>query len=254
VSLREHLVTARIAGDVATPRDNNLRAMRRLADGDERSWFGLAPKPVTFDDVLAVMAERCGVDPDATRTTGGDTIDPDRTLDRLVAAGEVLARAARDRTDVFLATGHPAGLLAIHLRIAEALRRSGCRIVTPDAGAQVGYRDFERELRYLDGVAVLSHHAELNHTHAAEPMRFLLDRGLRPGLVVADHGWAGAAGEAGIETVAFADCNDPALFMGEADGRIAVCVPLDDNVLPHLYDPLSGLLVRAVERQRPNGG
>jgi hypothetical protein len=254
VSLREHLVAARIAGDVATPRDNNLRAMQRLADGDERSWFGLAPKPVTFDEVLAVMAERCGVDPDPTRTTGGDTIDPDRTIDRLTAMGERLARAARDRTDVFLATGHPAGLLAIHLRVAEALRRSGCALLTPQPGAAMGYRDFERELRYLAGVAVLSHRAELNHTHAAEPMRHLLDGGLRPGLVIADHGWAGAAGEAGIETVAFADSNDPALFLGEADGRIAVCVPLDDNVLPHLYDPLSDLLVRAVERARPNGG
>ena len=51
-----------------------------------------------------------------------------------------------------------------------------------------------------------------------------------PDLVVADHGFAGAAGAAGIVSVGFADCNDPALFVGEAEGDVAVCVPLDDNV------------------------
>lgn len=241
--MRDHLVASRIAGDVATPRDNNLRAMRRLAAGDERSWFGLAPRPVTFEEVLAVMAERAGVSPDPAHETGGDTIDPARTLDRLDAMAERLARAARDKEDVFVATGHPAGLLAIHLPVAQALRHAGCRILAPDAGADVSYDDRKRQLRYLGGVAVLSWHGELNHTHSAVPMRHLLAHGLAPGLAIADHGWAGAAGEAGIDTVAFADSNDPALFLGEADGRIGVCVPLDDNVLPHLYQPLADLLV-----------
>ena len=40
-----------------------------------------------------------------------------------------------------------------------------------------------------------------------------------PDLVVADHGWAGAAGEAGIDAIGYADCNDPALFVGEAEAR-----------------------------------
>jgi hypothetical protein len=249
--VREHLVASRIAGDVATPRDNNLRAMRRLAAGDERSWFGLAPVPVTFEQVLAVMAERAGVSPDTAHESGGDTIDPARTLERLDAMAERLARAARDREDVFLATGHPAGLLAIHLPVAQALRAAGCRVLTPDAGADVSYEDKQRELRYLGGVAVVSWRGELNHAHSAVPMRRLLDGGMRPGLVCADHGWAGAAGQAGIDTVAFADSNDPALFLGEADGRIGVCVPLDDNVLPHLYQPLADRLVEQIE---PFGG
>ncbi len=36
-----------------------------------------------------------------------------------------------------------------------------------------------------------------------------------------------------------ADCNDPALFVAEEEGKPVVTVPLDDNVPPHLYDPLS---------------
>ena len=61
--------------------------------------------------------------------------------------------------------------------------------------------------------------------------------------MVADHGWAGAAGQAGIDTVGFADCNDPALFVGEAEGRVLSCVPLDDNVEPRLYAPLTAYLL-----------
>lgn len=49
----------------------------------------------------------------------------------------------------------------------------------------------------------------------------------------------GAAGNAGIDAVGFADVNDPGLFAGEAEGKIAVAVPLDDNVLSALYAPLA---------------
>ena len=62
-----------------------------------------------------------------------------------------------------------------------------------------------------------------------------------PDLVVADHGWAGAAGQAGITTVGFADCNDPALFVGEAEGKVAVVVPLDDNVAAAPVRPDDGV-------------
>ena len=66
-----------------------------------------------------------------------------------------------------------------------------------------------------------------------------------PDLVVADHGWAGAAGQAGVTAVGFADSNDPALFVGEEEGKVAVAVPLDDNVAPHLYAPMTAYLLSA---------
>lgn len=246
----DHLVASRIAGDVATPRASNVRNLRRLVGGDPDVWFGLSSVPMTYEDALALLVQRVGVVADIDHVEGADTIDPALTVTRLDAMAEVLARAARDRADVFVATGHPAGLLAIHQPVARALREAGCRVLTPLPGADVSYRDRTRELRYLDGVAVVSLHGELNHTHSAVPMRHLLANGLAPGLVLADHGWAGAAGEAGIETVAFADCNDPALFVAEADGRVAVAVPLDDNVLPHLYQPLADRLVAAIHAVR----
>jgi hypothetical protein len=60
---------------------------------------------------------------------------------------------------------------------------------------------------------------------------------------VADHGWAGAAGQAGVDAVGFADSNDPALFVAEAEGKVLVTVPLDDNVQPHLYAPMTAYLL-----------
>jgi hypothetical protein len=242
-SLRAHLVEHRIAGDVATPRQSNLAALQRLAAGDERTWFGLPPRRAPYDDLLAVMVERVGIDADPAHTYGLDRIDPDRTVARLDAMREALTAAAGQQPRVFLASGHPAGVLAIHVEIAAVLRAHGCEVLTPDPGLEVAYADRRRQLRYVAGVGVLSNKGDLNHTHSAEPMRALLDRGMAPDLVIADHGWAGAAAAAGIRTLCFADCNDPALVIGEADGVIEVCVPLDDNVLPHLYEPLSDYLL-----------
>jgi hypothetical protein len=97
----------------------------------------------------------------------------------------------------------------------------------------------------IGGVHVLASGGELLHTHRPEPVRAVLAAlGTPPDLVVGDHGWAGAATQAGIDTLALADCNDPALFVAEAEGRPVVTVPLDDNVLPHLYDPLAAHVTR----------
>jgi hypothetical protein len=69
-----------------------------------------------------------------------------------------------------------------------------------------------------------------------------------PDLVVADHGWAGAAAEAGIDTLGYADCNDPALFVAEEEGKPIVTVPLDDNIPPQHYDPLAAYLLEGWAR------
>ncbi|HEU0102456.1 MAG TPA: phosphatase, partial [Mycobacteriales bacterium] len=63
-----------------------------------------------------------------------------------------------------------------------------------------------------------------------------------PDLVLADHGWAGAAAAAGLEVLGYADSNDPALFVAEQEGLDITVVGLDDNVRPHLYDPLAAYL------------
>ena len=247
MSLRDHLVAARIAGDVATPRDDNLRNARRMAQGLPKYDFGLRPRrDWSYEEVVACMAERCGISPDLSYEDGPDTIDPDLTLSQLERWRERLAKAAAGQERVLLATGHPTGVLAIHLSVAAALRAAGAEVLVPEQSwsEHVDGWPRPRTVRAINGVHVLATGGELLHTHMPEPMRALLDAlgDDPPDLVVADHGWAGAAAEAGIQTLALADCNDPALFVGEAEGKPVVTVPLDDNVRPHLYDPISDFL------------
>jgi hypothetical protein len=252
--LRDHLVATRLAGQVATPRENNLHNFLRMSRREPLHLFGLDPVGAwTPDDVLALMAERCGVSPDPAYSAGGDTIDPDRTLDRLDAMADRIGRAAARRERVMVATGHPVGLRPTHTAVATALGAAGCPLLTPAAGwphpDDPAYGDQRGTLGYASGVGVLvGSSGLLRHTHSPLLMQAALaalaDRGQAPpDLVVADHGWAGAAGQAGIDSVGFADCNDPALFVGEAEGKVLSCVPLDDNVDPRHYRPLTSYLL-----------
>src|SRR5690606_17697887 len=150
-------------------------------------------------DVLAVMAERVGVNDDPEYRYGQDTIDPELTVAGLERMAARLRKAAdgrqrvllatghpggpldvpratadRVRADgrqrVLLATGHPGGLLDVHRATADALRAAGCEIVViPD-----GLTTEEGYVMQFADVAMLEHGATLWHTHSGEPMKAIL--------------------------------------------------------------------------------
>jgi hypothetical protein len=254
-ALRSYLVANAIAGRVATPRQDSLAKYRRVTAGDPECTFGLTfARAWTERAVLAEMARRCGVNPDPAVQGGPDYLDPELTVSRLAAMAVRLGDVAAARGTVLLGTGHPAGLLAIHAPLSRRLSHAGCTVLTPSRGWRASSRFANDEaaesgeLRYIDQVAVVSRNAGLAHSHLPAAMEAMI-AGLRdtdgpmPDLVIADHGFAGAAGAAGLLVVGFADCNDPALFLGEAEGRIDVAVPLDDNVQPDLYGPVTAFLI-----------
>lgn len=246
-----HLVRTKIAGEVATPRQSNLKHYHLLAQRDPYYLLGMTFAGAwTFSEVLALMVKRCGVSPDYRHLRGQDTIDPELTVGALDAMAERIRAAARPGVRVLLATGHPDGLLDVYQSLAAGLVRAGCTLLTPAEGwtyrDPFAYGPSRRTLVYRDGVGVVTDGRRDRHSHAPEPMQAILAELPRdgwPDLVIADHGLAGAAGEAGVPTVGFADCNDPGLFVGEAEGKIAVSVPLDDNVLPAHYLPMTGYLL-----------
>lgn len=253
--LREHLVRTRIAGSVATPRASNIGNIRKMLVRDPDYWFGVElDREWSLEEIVAVMADRVGMDPDASRESGSDRIDPDRCLDALDAVSDHLDRLAAGGGRVLFATGHPTGLLAMFMTLADALARAGVTVITPSPEAWVGVNDAQRRIRYLGGVATIGTGGDLLHTHSPQPMQAILAALERsgetvPDLVVADHGWAGAAGQAGVPTIGFADTNDPALFVAAAEGKLAVVVPLDDNVAPASYEPLAQACLRRVRRR-----
>jgi hypothetical protein len=254
--LLDYLVEARLAGDVDTTRASNYEHAKAFADGVDAFQFGLPPLDEwSLERVLALMAERVGIDADPKRATGSDVIDPHLTVGALERMRDRVRLAMEKRERVLLGSGHPAGILEVHLALASALRRAGCVVLTPAVGARFtvdwSYADQGRDLqvRYLGGVAVCSERGSaLWHSHSPVAMRLMLadlaaDEALPPELVIADHGFAGAAAAAGLDVVCFADSNDPALVVGEAEGRVAVTVPIDDNIQPHRYGPVADFLL-----------
>ncbi|MBM7783584.1 phosphatase [Tenggerimyces flavus] len=256
--LREQLVASAIAGEVVTSREVNLDAYRGLARRERGRTLGLTFSGTwNGSDVLALMAEKVGVSPDESYLAGVETIDPDRCLDAIEAMVERLRGAIERGESVLLATSHVAALLPFYLELARTLELRGCRILTPAPSSPVVFDEPEPHIgtgphyvRYMNGVAVLTTaESGLLDTHSPQPMEAVLNtldesgEG-QPDLVIGDHGWAGAAGEAGLDTVGFADCNDPALFVGEAEGKLRLVVPLDDDVDSVHYGPLVAYLLQ----------
>jgi hypothetical protein len=255
-ALRAHLLAARLAGPVATSREDSLRSYRLFAARDPRVTLGLDPRWAWDEgDLLRLMADKCGVSDDPAYRSGPDVIDPERTLTALGAFAARLAAVARRRAPVLLGTGHPHRLLGFYAGIADALSAAGCLVLTPARGRCVdittrfGVRTYS--LDYVRGVALVREPGREGagcetgaHTHSPLPVRAALEGladagGPLPELVVGDHGWVCGAGQLGIEAVGLADTDDPALFVGEAEGRVSVAVPLDDAVRSDYYRPLT---------------
>lgn len=255
-ALRAHLLAVRLAGVVATSREVSLRSYRLFAARDPRMLIGIDPVGTWGQrDVIGLMADRCGVSADPRCTSGQDVIDPERTLTALDAFAGRLAVVAQRRDPVLLGTGHPHRLLGFYAALADALSAAGCSVLTPAQGRRVdittrfGLRTYN--LDYVRGVALVREPGAPRaggepgaHTHSPLPVRTALAAaaeagGPLPELVIGDHGWVCGAGQLGFEAIGPADTDDPALFVGEAEGSVSVVVPLDDGVRSDYYLPLT---------------
>ncbi|WP_053853257.1 phosphatase [Streptomyces sp. NRRL B-24085] len=255
-ALRAHLLAARLAGSVATSREESLRSYRLFAARDPRVLIGIDPERSWNErDLIGLMADKCGVSGDPRCTTGRDVIDPERTLVALDAFAERLAAVSQRSGAVLLGTGHPHRLLGFYAALADALSAAGCTVLTPahgrcvDITTRFGLRTYN--LEYVRGVALVREpDAESSgcetgaHTHSPLPVRTALaaaaeSGGPLPELVIGDHGWVCGAGQLGCEVIGLADTDDPALFVGEAEGAVSVVVPLDDAVRSDYYRPLT---------------
>jgi hypothetical protein len=249
--LREHLIATRLAGPVATSPAHAIDNCRKLVSGDPDYTFGLDGwQKTTVEEARAAIAEVCGPEAVAEEHDGPGWIDPDRCLAAIDRHRDRLGDCASTGGRALLATGHPTGLLAHYAAIGRALVGSGCALVDAldDAPLPID-DDRSTQIRYVDGVACLRRGGDLVHTHRAEPMEAILDTledaGTLPDLVIADHGLAGAAIHRGLETLSIADVNDPGLFLAQVRGLTDAVLPIDDNLRPALFEPVT---VRMLEK------
>jgi histidinol phosphate phosphatase hisN-like protein len=219
-------------------RANNISKIRSLVDGESGSSFGLSGMTrYSVEEVLSFLAELTGCSPDALDLAGEDTLDPDLTVAAIARAADRLADAARRGATLFAGTGHPTGLLEHHIRVADAYRRAGGKIVRPREEEKWPFGRGRGEIRYIGGVGCLAEGASLRHTHSEDPMEAVMEVEPWPEIVLGDHGFAGAAVERGIPTIAVMDINDPALAVAVAEGRDLIVLPMDDNRPPRMYKP-----------------
>jgi hypothetical protein len=245
--LGRHLVATRIAGAVRTPVWDVLRKAALVAAGDPDHCFGLSGMHrYTQEEVLAEVTRQFGWTHTPDEPGDGPTwIEPGPLLDEIDRAAERLRRAGSAGEHVLFATGHPTGLLGLYQQLAVGVREAGAKVPRPGDGLAFQFQEHRRRILYVGRVAVLGSGANLYHTHDAHPMELVLEQASEVDLVVGDHGWAGAAAEHGIDVVAVADINDPALAMAKAEGRVGVVIGMDDNVrpTPAAYDPLADYLL-----------
>ncbi len=228
--LADALVRAAIAGPVAShDRANVLWRIGRLVDGDPEEQFGMSGlRTFSVAEILALIAEETGFDADPTLQLGGVSIEPKRLLHALKEAGDRLTEGARRGERILLATGHPGSLTLFYGAVAELLREHGAKILTPMEGARCSDLLHFGEIRYVGDVGTFAQLANPIHTHSPQPMQRMLEEA-EPDLVFADHGFAGAAIESGIETIAIADVNDPAPVVAKAQGRTKLVIVMDDG-------------------------
>lgn len=240
----EDVKAALVAGGISGPhrshsRRNNLSKIRACISGDPEGCFGLSGTTEhSAEDVLGFLSELTGCSADLSDETGYDTIDPARTVEGIVAAAQRLRKEAVAGATLLAVTGHPTGMLEHNIRVVDAYRAAGGKVVRLREDERfAGSKSREYEVRYVGGVGCLADWGSLRHTHSAAPMEALLEAEPWPDIVLGDHGFAGAAIERGIPTIAVMDINDPALAIAWAEGKEVLIVPMDDNRVPHLYEP-----------------
>ncbi len=259
MALLDVLVERSLAGQVRTTRRQSLAYAHKTLDGNPNYTFGLSDwRTATLDEVVAAVKGAIGDSID-----GGDPdvgyIDPGHTMVGIQAHASALASLLRTGgAVVLLATGHPTGLLEHYAELAGALRAAGNQVVRPlddhrlDTATDT-HAAGESGIRFVSGVACAFDNEAILHTHRPDYMEVMLAalaaRDQRVDLVIADHGMAGAAIEAGIDTLSIADANDVALPLARARGRHHHLLCIEDNFTPAQFSPVTEFMLAQASGQ-----
>ena len=238
--LLDGLRAGKVAGVAAHPLDNVRGNIELLIEQDPDKLFAMTDMPgrFGFDEILDLIEAEAGEPIDRAARSGQVHIAAEPILSACELLGDRLAAAAAAGERVVVATGHPNGLDVLYRELAHLLADRGAKLLHPADGATIQEqgRPGPWRIRYLGDVGLVTDEVAAKHTHAGDAMHRMLEDE-RPDLVLGDHGYAGAAIEAGVEAVSVADVNDPALIVAKAQGRTRIVVVMDDNVNADDYWP-----------------
>jgi len=234
---RRRIEECGLAGqDTRHNRAANLQAIRNVLDGDSHyTWDIPGLEDFSFEETLETIASITGCSHDPTVTDGGGYISPNATLKALEAAAGKISAVAKGGGSFLLGTGHPGSLLWFYVELGRLIRAWGGEVLQPARGASVPPN---HELGYIDGVAVTTDRASLMHTHGHFAMDVMIEQATRVDLVIADHGYAGAAINANVQVIAVMDTNDPALALASRLSVGVLIIPMDDNRPLNAYMPV----------------
>jgi len=225
----DRLLDAGVAGNCTSHgAENNIYKIGLLLELDEANTFGMERllRGVGFEEAYDAVSHQIGNPPDREENPGRGCIDPARTAAGLIEAGERIGAVAGSGGRMIFATGHPGAMILYYLGLAGWARGLGGDVLSVETRGR--YRRGV-SLDWAESVAALGDGASLFHTHDPEPMRDILRLTGTVDLVVADHGFAGAAIASGIPTVVVMDTNDPAFAVVAGRGADMTVVPMDDN-------------------------
>jgi hypothetical protein len=207
-------------------------AIRRMLKFDPYFAFGIeAIKSAALTEarVTEIMAKALGVDAERLEDDGSGYIDPDLTILQLGKMIEAIDEAIDLHQMILLATAHPGSLLKFYLRLQDYILQHHGKVFNLGQSLPAG------PFLWMDSVqsvVVMSDMGSLLHTHDHEPMEVLLKTANQPiGLAISDHGFAGAAINRGIKTVALHDVDDPGIPVAKDIGLNVIPVPMNDNQL-----------------------
>ncbi len=214
----------------------NSRSIRRMLRNMPDYTFGITAieqavgrRELKASKVREILETASGLKVPRFNTAAAGSFEPTQSAAELLTAVRQIAKSAQAREKIIFATGHPGSLLGFMQILSAWAKELGGEIWQLSAGFQA-VRHRKLFIDAVGDVIVTSDSASAWHTHRPIFMDVIL-ASVQPDLVVADHGFTGAALNANIPSIGIYDTNDPALPVAQYLGLPLTAVPLNDNRL-----------------------
>jgi hypothetical protein len=231
--LEEYLLAHGFSGDI--PQNNghkNWLAIKRLVKGDSFYTFGIKRiedaahnHEISAKQIRDIMIESSGITIQRFSHKGAGHFSSGIVSQQLIKAIVDIKRLAQEGKTIAFATGHPGAMTGLMNELALWAENLGAKIAVTEYSLVV---DGRLRLDMIGRVLLPSDNCSAAHSHDFKMMEKFLE--LHPtDLVVADHGFAGAALNLEIPTIGFYDTDDPALPLARYLSLPILAVPINDN-------------------------